>query len=302
MIRKNAKVFALVLAIVMMLSTAAFAAEGDHFVNGKLKYSANQVRADVSAKNHVRVAPSEFQIEVEGKLYDLADANAAYEEDKANWKEILKGEDPSEDLKVVEVSAITSTYVEVTFDALAEAQQEVTLTVKDNTGAVVEVVATDLAAGATFAQFNFVKEYEADQVGVWTVNGIEYDFDDLAKAAAIVEAANDGDQVKLYNLLIEAGIENVNDELIATYVTDIVGATEKETLAEIQAIIVSPANASSIVPGNVLSGSPGSSGSSGSSVSGSPAGSSPSNMNNIFTILSSLSSLSNAYTSTSASK
>lgn len=120
MIRKNAKVFALVLAIVMMLSTAAFAAEGDHFVNGKLKYSANQVRADVSAKNHVRVAPSEFQIEVEGKLYDLADANAAYEEDKANWKEILKGEDPSEDLKVVEVSAITKTGVTVKLEADAD--------------------------------------------------------------------------------------------------------------------------------------------------------------------------------------
>lgn len=162
MIRKNAKVFALVLAIVMMLSTAAFAAEGDHFVNGKLKYSANQVRADVSAKNHVRVAPSEFQIEVEGKLYDLADANAAYAEDKANWKEILKGEDPSEDLKVVEVSAIEAITVTVGDDVDLPETVEVTLN-DGNEEEEIEATVVEVAVDW--------EEFVAEEAGEFDVNG-----------------------------------------------------------------------------------------------------------------------------------
>ncbi len=196
MIRKNAKVFALVLAIVMMLSTAAFAAEGDHFVNGKLKYSANQVRADVSAKNHVRVAPSEFQIEVEGKLYDLADANAAYEEDKANWKEILKGEDPSEDLKVVEVSAIDANTISVTFDneetveieleeALVHGQTEVTFVYEEveYTAELTEAWVDEDVVAAELAEAKETAKAELDEY----VDAAEYEVNAEALATAIAE-------------------------------------------------------------------------------------------------------------------
>jgi hypothetical protein len=200
MIRKNAKVFALVLAIVMMLSTAAFAAEGDHFVNGKLKYSANQVRADVSAKNHVRVAPSEFQIEVEGKLYDLADANAAYEEDKANWKEILKGEDPSEDLKVVEVSAINATTLKVEFsDAVAEEDQaEIAVEVKDKDDKAVE------GFGAA----------------VWAEDGKSF------------TVAKSGLATGIYAVSVLKGEEVLKEESVEVVATEIVGMKIKETEAK----------------------------------------------------------------------
>lgn len=116
--RKSAKNLALVLAVSMIPGSAVFAAEGDHYVNGKVKYSSNQVRADVAARNHVRAIPSEFEIEVDGKLYTLAEANAAFNKDQNNWKEILKGETPVEgELKVVEVSAISGSQIEIKFSA-----------------------------------------------------------------------------------------------------------------------------------------------------------------------------------------
>lgn len=125
----------------------------------------------------------------------------------------------------------------MTFDALAEKVEQATVTVTDNTGAAHEVVATDLAAGATFAQFNFVTAIEGDLEGVWTVNNASYDFDDLSKAAAIVKAANDENQVQLLSLLNEAGLEGVDADNIVKYQDDIKTATDKETLADIQVII-----------------------------------------------------------------
>lgn len=65
--------------------------EGDHFYKNDctLAYSSNQVRADVIARNHVRALPELFLIKVNGELYNLVDANAAYAEDPDNWKTIL---------------------------------------------------------------------------------------------------------------------------------------------------------------------------------------------------------------------
>lgn len=146
MIRKNAKIFALVLALAMVFSSViAFAAEGDHYMGGILKYTVNQVRADVNARNHVRALPGEFQMEVRDNLYDLVDVNKAYAKDKVNWKDILTGEKPPEgDLEVVEISAITTndikglvgreTGIEVTDVVILGTEAEITAVAKDKNG------------------------------------------------------------------------------------------------------------------------------------------------------------------------
>lgn len=145
-------------------------------------------------------------------------------------------------LKVESVSAINTTYVEVTFPALAEAKTGATIVVKDSTGAVVEVVAQDLAAGTTTAQFDLVTPVAAtDLTGVWNVNGVSYSFTELKTVQDIVTASTGTvNEVKLYNLLVDAGIKNVNADLIGIattgYAAEIVaGAPVK--LVDVQKII-----------------------------------------------------------------
>lgn len=140
-----------------------------------------------------------------------------------------------------ELSAITTTFVEVEFSALAEDMEAATIEVKDGEGNVVEVVAQDLLAGATSAQFDFSTAVAAaDLDGVWTVAGVEYSFTELALVQDIVTEATADNQVALYNLLIEAGIENVDADKIGTYATDIVAANGVSALVwaeEVQAVI-----------------------------------------------------------------
>lgn len=139
-------------------------------------------------------------------------------------------------LTVTSVSAITSTYVEVTFEALADKVEGATVEVKDNKGNVVEVVAQDLAKGAKSAQFDFKAEYKADQEGVWTVNGAEFNFDIKAQLEAISKAASEGNEVKLLAALEAAGLENINEELISDYLAAIDGE-ELTSVADVQAIL-----------------------------------------------------------------
>lgn len=73
------------------------------------------------------------------------------------------------------LSAIEATIVEVTFPELAEKVENATVVVKDSKGEVRDVVARDIAKGATKAQFDFVKTVKADDLtGVWSVNGVDY--------------------------------------------------------------------------------------------------------------------------------
>lgn len=136
------------------------------------------------------------------------------------------------------ITDITSTYVEVTFDALAEDVVGTVVEVKDNNGNVVEVEATDLAKGQTSAQYNFVDEYEEDLEGVWTVNGVEYNFDAIEQFGDILDAVEAGNQVELLSALKAAGIENVDAALIDNYLTAISNAEEAPAdLEDIQTII-----------------------------------------------------------------
>lgn len=119
--------------------------------------------------------------------------------------------------------------------------EAVTIEVKDGEGNVVEVVAQDLLAGATSAQFDFTTAVAAaDLAGAWTVAGVVYDFDELDLVQDIVTEATADNQVALYNLLIAAGIENVDADKIGTYAADIVTANGTTALVwaeDVQAVI-----------------------------------------------------------------
>lgn len=119
--------------------------------------------------------------------------------------------------------------------------EAVTIEVTDGEGNVVEVVAQDLLAGATSAQFDFSTAVAAaDLDGVWNVAGVEYSFTELALVQDIVTEATADNQVALYNLLTEAGIENVDAEKIGTYAVDIVTANGVSALVwaeDVQAVI-----------------------------------------------------------------
>lgn len=119
-------------------------------------------------------------------------------------------------LAVKTVSAINLTGVEVTFPALTVAKTGVTVSVKNSKGAVVAVVAQDLAIGATSAQFDFVTPVlTADLAGVWTVGGVNYSFTELKLVQDIVTASTGiVNEVKLLGLLNEAGIKNINTDYI----------------------------------------------------------------------------------------
>jgi hypothetical protein len=146
----------------------------------------------------------------------------------------------SGELKVESVSAITKYGVELKFEALAEAKTGVTVEVKDNNGNVVAVVPQDLAKGETSASFDFVTPLSADPVGVWTVNGVQYDFNAVKQFNDIVAAASSLNEVKTLAALKAAGLTDVKDENITAYVQaikDAADAGELETLADIQALI-----------------------------------------------------------------
>jgi len=138
MIKRNVRVLALVLVFAMMFSTVAFAAEGDHFykATGLLAYGSNQVRADVNAKNHVRSLPNLFQIEVNGELYDLAAANAAYAQDKQNWKEILTGKEPDEPIENSWAIKLSTTADDNTIIANGDDNTTIIIEIVDENGVV----------------------------------------------------------------------------------------------------------------------------------------------------------------------
>jgi trimeric autotransporter adhesin len=152
------------------------------------------------------------------------------------------------ELKVESVSTITKYGVEIKFEALTEAKTNVTVQVKDNKGNVVAVVPQDLAKGETSASFDFVTPLTADPEGVWTVNGVQYDFNAVKHFNDIVAAAQSGNEVKTLAALNAAGLTDVKEENIPDYVQAIQDAAnngELETLADIQTLIIK-VNADSI--------------------------------------------------------
>lgn len=94
--------------------------------------------------------------------------------------------------------------------------EDVTIEVKDNTGAVVEVKPVDLVAGETVATFEFVKAFTVDPEGVWNVAGVAVDLDLQEKLDAVYDAAN---QVELLSALQALELTDINADNIAAYQT-----------------------------------------------------------------------------------
>ena len=90
----------------------------------------------------------------------------------------------------------------------------VTIEVKDDKGAVVEVKPVDLVKGETVASFTFTKTLTEDPTGVWTVAGIKVDLDLKENLENVYSNVN---QVELLAALNKLGLTNVNSDNIAFY-------------------------------------------------------------------------------------
>lgn len=115
---------------------------------------------------------------------------------------------------VASVISITKTGVDVAITAPEKDMLGATIVVKDNTGKTIEVKAVDIAAGDKAVSFEFVKAITEDMVGTWTVDGINVDFDQMAKLSAVYNADS---QLSLYNALNALDIINVKDANIVAY-------------------------------------------------------------------------------------
>ncbi|KAB7706672.1 hypothetical protein F9802_10795 [Bacillus aerolatus] len=144
-------------------------------------------------------------------------------------------------LKVSKVSTINETGVEVTFDALKEDVLGATVEVKDSKGNIVKVKEMDLSEGETSSTFKFVTAVDAkDLTGVWTVDGVEYNFTALEQFAAIDKAvkASPLNEVNLLKVLKDAGIKNVDENSLKDYAAAIKSADPAvKNLADIQQAI-----------------------------------------------------------------
>lgn len=231
---KKNKFFAVLSTAVItsMLTTTVFAATGDvwNIKDGNREFTKKEM---VNLKNQKKVTlgSESYGYEFNGKVYSLDDVNEVYGKNAdKDLNEILKiveetkipvrdAEEKEEDLKVESISAITKTYVDVTFEAVADAMEGVTIEVKDNTGAVVEVKPVNLVKGETVATFTFTKALTEDPEGVWTVAGVKVDLDLAANLKAVYEADT---QVKLLEALNKVGVENVKADNIAFYEAELV--------------------------------------------------------------------------------
>ncbi|MEJ9281586.1 hypothetical protein [Ureibacillus thermosphaericus] len=124
-------------------------------------------------------------------------------------------DEQEQDLTVESVRAINPTGVTVVVTELTEDIEGATVEVIDSEGNVREVQPVDLSAGETVVDFAFVDEVEeADLVGIWTVNGVEFNIT-LTQQLETFETTNS--QLELYELLLELGIENVLSANAAAY-------------------------------------------------------------------------------------
>lgn len=218
------KIVSLVLAafLVLTLTVTAFAAAYDVTdTTTGVAYGLWEYTDDIGLQFDLAEHPENFTIEVGGKQYKLDQVLAVMEADEdISIDDAVVGlvpidEEPGEELKVVEVSAINNQGVDVVFAAAPEEDlDDVTIEVLDNKGNVVEVEPITVAAGETEATFKFVKAIEGDMEGVWTIGGVKYDFDLKANLEAIFDAEN---QVELLAALNKLGLENVKEENLPEY-------------------------------------------------------------------------------------
>ncbi|MDV2886379.1 S-layer homology domain-containing protein [Alkalihalophilus pseudofirmus] len=175
-------------------------------------------------------------IELDEELVD-GDNEVTFTYNEQEFTVTVSFEAPVEEGLVVEsVSAITTTEVEVKVSAATEDVLGFTVEVKDSKGNVVEVKPVDVSEGDTEITFEFKTAVDAEELtGIWTVDGVEFNFTVIEQFEAILEAAQASplNQVVLLNALEAAGIKNVDSDKLSEYADAIVDA-QPENLKDIQ--------------------------------------------------------------------
>lgn len=143
-------------------------------------------------------------------------------------------------LTVESVSAINNNGVIVVFEAVTEAQEDVTVEVKNPSGTIVPVKAVDLAVGDTEVFFAFETAITGKlESGLWTVNGTEYDQAAVDAATAVSTATT---QAALLEALKSPYFVNVDEANIVAYNTNKATA-DLTTVATIQETLIDATNA-----------------------------------------------------------
>lgn len=154
--------------------------------------------------------------------------------DSVKYTQTVTFEVAAEALTVESVMAINPTGVDVTITALAEAKEGVTIEVKDNTGAIVEVKPVNLVKGETVASFTFTKALTDAPKGVWTVAGISVDLDLKANLEDVYSYTN---QVTLLEGLNKLALTDVDADNIVKYadaIDKLKNVTDKENYVALE--------------------------------------------------------------------
>ncbi|MCQ6264497.1 hypothetical protein M1K46_02300 [Fictibacillus sp. WQ 8-8] len=145
---------------------------------------------------------------------------------------------------------ITRTGVTVVIPTPDKDIEGFTLTVLDNSGKEVEVVASDVVKGQKEVYLKFKTSLTTDPTGVWTVGGAKFDLDLLKKIQDVVTYSSTYNEVKLYDALLAAGIQGVNVDALSDYATEIV-TSSADTITEIQAAVTKVNNSNVTVADKV---------------------------------------------------
>lgn len=140
------------------------------------------------------------------------------------------------------VSAINANGVTVNVTELTEDIEGSTVEVKDSKGNVVAVEVVDLSAGETTVEYTFVSTVkDEDLVGVWTVDGVEFN---LSLATSLTQFEETNSQIELFGVLGDLGIENLESGNAFDYLDgkqdfldDLVANDKELTVAAIQAYV-----------------------------------------------------------------
>lgn len=229
--KNSKKIAATLLASAMMFGSATvLAAPGDLYKvsdPSKVFMSADDyMDADDATKNMIGLKAKEYYIQLGDKLYKLSALRKLYATHKADYHKHLNevpaaDQQPApvetEELEVIDISKITTTEIHVNFKKLDRDMKGVTLSVKKG-DQVFPVTKRDINKDMEkdIFQFEAGKGPAAEDLkGIWTVNGIEYDFE---KVAAGLQAVNDAaDADTLLQALKDFGIKEVKDEYKAEY-------------------------------------------------------------------------------------
>lgn len=142
------------------------------------------------------------------------------------------GDQEAYGLKITDVE-VNRKQIKVTFDALEESLDDVTLTVLDNNGNEVKVKSVAIIKkGATEAKFEFNNYLSEKPTGVWNVNGVSFN---LTEKAFVKEVKDANNAKELGNVLAKKEYKDLvtyNKDRLANYVEEL----QKDELKEVKDI------------------------------------------------------------------